>query len=475
MGSIIILCKLIVVIILNILFVRSSKAFVINLFFIIIFSYNANAQIDFERNDIIDLSTSNVGFEEIVVADIDMDVVSASRNDNKMAWYENTDGLGNFGPQKEISDLATSANSIFIADIDGDSDMDVLFGGNFVAWYENIDGLGSFGAPQIIGTTGTNSVHAADIDGDGYIDVLTTESNIKWYRNINGEGAFSEGNNLSNGPDICEDFTPCTSIFMNNVSTGGMDGDIDILSCGWESIYLIGYAVWYENVDGLGTFGEFNIISRYLGYPEIIYPADIDGDLDLDVFVASELGNESLCAINQDGLGYFSNLGRLDLSNNLTQSLYPIDIDGDKDIFYGEYGNKIGYSLNDNFSVRNPVDNDTYEGIRSVYPGDINGDGEMDVVFASSSGIIRWYKNMGTLSIDEFDISEISIYPNPTSENVNIISKNRVLKIFIYNNTGQLVLSNSNQIDVSNLKTGMYFCKIIDKNRNYKFYKITKQ
>ncbi len=55
-----------------------------------------------------------------------MDVLSASNNDDKIAWYENTDGAGSFGAQQVISTLADRANSVFAADVDGDGDTDVL-------------------------------------------------------------------------------------------------------------------------------------------------------------------------------------------------------------------------------------------------------------------------------------------------------------------------------------------------------------
>lgn len=34
--------------------------------------------------------------------DGDIDVLSASFEDDKIAWYENTDGNGSFGPQKSF-------------------------------------------------------------------------------------------------------------------------------------------------------------------------------------------------------------------------------------------------------------------------------------------------------------------------------------------------------------------------------------
>jgi hypothetical protein len=81
--------------------------------------------------------------------DGDMDVLSASFTDDKIAWYEN-DGAGTFGDQQNISTSADGAISVFSADLDGDGNMDVLSASaedNKIAWYEN-DGAGNFGAQQ---------------------------------------------------------------------------------------------------------------------------------------------------------------------------------------------------------------------------------------------------------------------------------------------------------------------------------------
>ena len=45
--------------------------------------------------------------------------------DNKIAWYENTDGKGTFGSQQIVSTSAVYAYSVFAADLDGDGDMDL--------------------------------------------------------------------------------------------------------------------------------------------------------------------------------------------------------------------------------------------------------------------------------------------------------------------------------------------------------------
>jgi hypothetical protein len=91
--------------------------------------------------------------------DGDMDVLSASFNDNKIAWYENTDGAGTFGAQNVISTDANEATSVYSTDLDGDGDMDVLsssFSDNKIAWYEN-DGTGNFGSQIVISTAASGA------------------------------------------------------------------------------------------------------------------------------------------------------------------------------------------------------------------------------------------------------------------------------------------------------------------------------
>ena len=98
-------------------------------------------------------------------------------------------GQGFFGPQRVISTNADGAESVYAADVDGDGDLDVLSASRTddkIAWYENTDGLGTFGAQQIISTNsdGAFSVYAADVDGDGDLDVLSASSGddkIAWY------------------------------------------------------------------------------------------------------------------------------------------------------------------------------------------------------------------------------------------------------------------------------------------------------
>jgi hypothetical protein len=87
-----------------------------------------------------------------------------------------------FGPQQVISTNADGAYSVYAIDLDGDGDNDVLSASandDKIAWYIN-DGNGNFSTEQIISTNanGATSVYAIDIDGDGDNDVLSASSTV---------------------------------------------------------------------------------------------------------------------------------------------------------------------------------------------------------------------------------------------------------------------------------------------------------
>ncbi len=69
--------------------------------------------------------------------DGDMDVLSASGNDDKIAWYENN-GSESFTAHT-ITTSADNAETVFAVDVDGDGDIDVLSASvndDKIAWYE---------------------------------------------------------------------------------------------------------------------------------------------------------------------------------------------------------------------------------------------------------------------------------------------------------------------------------------------------
>ena len=135
-------------------------------------------------------------------ADGDIDVLGAYSYDDdiignpkidRLWWHEN-DGMDSISFKKDPSTIATdfeNINRIYAADVDCDGDLDALTASiddNTIAWFEN-DGNGNFSKLQLISdkVSGAVSVFATDLDADGDEDVLAVAASsgkIVWYENL---------------------------------------------------------------------------------------------------------------------------------------------------------------------------------------------------------------------------------------------------------------------------------------------------
>src|SRR5690606_34511707 len=100
---------------------------------------------------------ANIVYAADLDNDGDMDVLSGSEADDIVAWYENTDGEGTFSEKKIINNDVGFIKSLDVNDMDGDGDMDVLSASSWddeIIWFENLDGLGNFGPKNIISDEG---------------------------------------------------------------------------------------------------------------------------------------------------------------------------------------------------------------------------------------------------------------------------------------------------------------------------------
>jgi hypothetical protein len=345
------------------------------------------------------ITTSASGAEKVYAADIDgdgdMDVLSASYSDDKIAWYENTDGAGTFGSQQVISTSASGPQSVHAADIDGDGDMDVLSASvndNKIAWYENTDGAGTFGAQQVITTSAASAydVYAADIDGDGDMDVLSAsyyDNKIAWYENTDGAGTFGTQQVITTSAG--------GALSVYSVDLDG-DGDMDVLSASTNDNKI----AWYENTDGAGTFSAQKVITTSAHNAKSVYAADLDGDGDLDVLSASRGDNKIAWYENTDGTGTFGAQQVITTSASGTFSVYSADLDGDGDMDVLSdlsSNNRIAWYENTDgvgtFGTQQVITTSTSYPY-SVYSADLDGDGDMDVLSASYiDSKIAWYEN----------------------------------------------------------------------------------
>lgn len=336
----------------------------------------------------------------VVAADIDgdgdIDAVGALANDNAVVWYENLDGQGNFGPARIISTQAASVIIVYASDLDGDGDPDVLsasVGDDKVAWYENLDGKGNFGPQQVISTEGAGAywVVTGDLDGDDDPDVVLAslhDGEVSWFENLHPVGVF--------GP---QQVVSAPGEGASSVATADIDGDgdLDILA---TSFYAHTVS-WYENLDGQGSFGPQRLIATAVEGAASAVAGDFDGDGDMDVASAALIGDRLAWYENVDGVGNFGpeRVVSSQVRGSMIVAAADLDGDGDLELISGSQGDgKVAWFENvGGAPVFGPEQIITLEaaGVYFVAAADVNGDGRLDVFSASwGDHKVAWYENL---------------------------------------------------------------------------------
>jgi hypothetical protein len=379
--------------------------------FFLIPAINLYSQIYFSQQIIINY-TSGSGAVSVYAADLDgdgdKDVLSASRFNDKIAWYKNLDGKGTFGPLQLITSAADWPTSVYAADLDGDGDMDVLsasLNDDKIAWYKNIDGKGTFDTLRVISLTAdaAESVYASDLDGDGDMDVLSAsiyDDKIAWYKNMDGKGTFGTQQVITTQTDAPY------SVYASDIDG---DGDMDVLSASYADNKI----AWFKNTDGKGTFSTQQVISVLADKAVSVYASDLDGDGDMDVLSASIADDKIAWYENTDGKGTFGKQQVITSETDAPQSVYAADLDGDgdKDVLSASHSdNKIAWYENINgkgtFGPQKVITIEA-SGPISILASDLDGDGDMDVLSASSDDKIGWFRNREKIKWDEMFVEHL--------------------------------------------------------------------
>ena len=361
------------------------------------------------------ISDSADGAQSVYAVDVDgdgdIDVLAAANLADDITWWENT-ATFTISPTwttYSINSAADGVESVHAADIDGDGDLDVvaaLYGDNEVAWYEN-DGSPDAGWTKhtVKDYTGNGMADAfvADIDDDGDLDIISAEgSGDKILYHINdgtpGNGVWTTETVLSGS-----DADGALSVYVADIDD---DGDLDIVA----ALFIGSKSIWIEN-DGSPNDGGWTPHDVYASdsdkEPYDIDVGDIDGDGDLDI-VEADQGNKVRWYEN-DGTpesgDWSSTRIKGALSGAFSVAIADMDNDGDLDVVSAAYsGNTVSWHLNDGspgdaiwttYTVATPTKP------TSVFPIDIDHDGDIDIVSCaetgtSSNGKVRWYVNDGT-------------------------------------------------------------------------------
>lgn len=337
--------------------------------------------------------------------DGDLDLLSASFFDGKIAWYEN-DGASVPGfTERTITTAASGAASVFAIDLDGDGDMDVLsasFYDSRIAWYENSGAADPTFTPRIVSETagGALGVFAIDVDGDGDADVLSASFNdgrIVWYENDGGQ-SFTAHEIASVGQ--------ARSVFAIDLDG---DGDTDALSASGGGNLI----AWYEN-DGNENF-TLRSISNDAQNAGSVFAADLDGDGDLDVLSASFGDNKVAWYQNDGNENFTARVISFAADGPYSVRAADLDGDGDMDVLSASFrDDKVAWYENDGeatpgFTTR--IITTSADVARSVFSADVDGDGDIDVASASAGDdTISVFRNRGgQFALDTLDLAPAAV------------------------------------------------------------------
>lgn len=400
------------------------------------------------------ITTSAERVVSLVAADVDddgdLDLLAAWSNDKAISWFENDGAADPEFVERSITTAPNDASSMYVADVDGDGDLDLLtvsYNDDTIAWYEN-DGAAAPVFTQRVITTGADgaiSAFAKDVDGDGDLDVLlarSKESDVTWYEN---DGAVK--------PTFVKRMIPAAVDGTHSVFGSDLDGDgdLELLSASATDDTLAWYRLagrlhWVAEGETLSVIesatdpdgdvlsyaishgadaGLFSIDSAtgeliFVNAPPLSSPQDVNGDNIYEVWISVADGvstiNRSLAVWvyvdvdddDDDGVPDSEDAFPLDPSESMDTDMDGTGNNQDSDDDGDGVDDDTDHAPLDASSALAPewlqpyqqpqrqLIEDKVGQVTSVSSADLNGDGYKDLLAAwSNSNTIAWYENSG--------------------------------------------------------------------------------
>ncbi|MCB9684215.1 MAG: VCBS repeat-containing protein [Alphaproteobacteria bacterium] len=340
------------------------------------------------------------------------------------------DGLTPLGLPATLPTPA-SPDLILQADLDGDGDLDLVAADQYSTtvqswWFENLGG-GAYAAsqPTTLGPA-IAQMAAADLDGDGDLDLVATlggtQDSVVWAPNrgdgtfdpvvtlgaeaeptglvvedLDGDGDVDLAVGVADAGEIARYTNDGVGGFTRSIVASGLLRPVELVAAdvdadGARDLVVRGYGAGVQAISWLrrtgAVFGAPTLISSDCRNCEDLTAGDLDGDGDVELVLASEVGVGLLEGL---GGGAFAPLRRLSLTSDNRYrevALVDLDLDGDDDLVVAT-NQAIRWSTNEGGLVfgdpaSSPMENhDAYE----LAGMDTDGDGVLDVVVGDRTGV----------------------------------------------------------------------------------------
>jgi hypothetical protein len=309
-------------------------------------------------------------------------------------------------------------------DLDGDGDLEEVVGTEYFG-FQTFTNTGTATAPAFRATggnppgvisSGSHDVPAfGDLDGDGDQDLLSGDQF--------GTTRFHENTGTATAPAFAAFITapfglPAAVSVYASPFLADLDGDGDL-----DALFGEVYAKlhWFENTGtavapafGADVTNPFGLAGTPLAaHPEL---GDLDDDGDLDLLVGATGGetflfrNTGTPAAPAFAAPEVLPLGIEDPGRGSAPALADLDGDGDLDLAMGEYFGSTIYQENTGTatapafapSSTNSLGLPAVPDARRPALADLDGDGDLDLLYGTTTGGTSWVENTGTATAPAF-------------------------------------------------------------------------